>query len=148
MYFIRGKSLAQLNQLNAQVTKKITHGASQGIDVAYWEGLAAELTTYRAKISLKEAHEDLEDRIKEAKKEKKESQDAQDKEDFKAPAPAAPEYVKKDKTETPKVMLEKRSFAEIEEEKRNKKLEEDCMEMYDDKCYTPPLIDKAPPGMI
>ena len=108
--------MAQLNQLNAQVTKKITHGAAQGIDVAYWEGLAGELKTYRAKISLKEAHADLEERIQEAKKEKKENESQNKIEEFKAPkaAPAVPEYVKKDKVDTPKVMLEKRSFKEIE----------------------------------
>ena len=42
-------------------------------------------------------------------------------------------------------MLENRSIQEIEEEKRAKQEEQDCMELYDDKCYTPPLIDKPPP---
>merc|ERR1712048_851836 len=34
-----GKSLAKLNTLQEQVIKKISAGASAGIDVAYWESL-------------------------------------------------------------------------------------------------------------
>ena len=41
-----------------------------GTDVAYWEGLAAELKTYRARISLQDAHKDLLERIERAKEEK------------------------------------------------------------------------------
>ena len=52
---------------------------------------------------------------------------------------------KEPKSDQPKVMLENRSIQEIEEEKRAKQEEQDCMELYDDKCYTPPLIDKPPP---
>ena len=65
--------------------------------------------------------------------------------------PEAPEYSKpkpvekESKSDQPKVMLENRSIQEIEEEKRAKQEEQDCMELYDDKCYTPPLIDKPPP---
>ena len=62
-------------------------------------------------------------------------------------APEAPKY-EKAKKEAPKVMLESRSLKEIEEEKRAKKLEADCIEMYEDKCYTPPLMDKPPPGIM
>ena len=41
-----------------------------GTDVAYWEGLAADLKTYRARISLQDAHKDLLERIEQAKEEK------------------------------------------------------------------------------
>jgi hypothetical protein len=141
----RGKSLSQLNLLHAQVTKKITNGVSAGTDVAYWESLAHELKGYRAKVSLQEAHKDLLKRIQEAKKEAQENPEDKPKPtEAKFKAPEAPEYKKK---EPPKVKLETRSIQEIEEEKRMKKLEADCQEMYDDKCYTPPLIDKPPPGV-
>ena len=71
------------------------------------------------------------------------------KKDFKRPN--APEYSKvaqKAKTEIqkrstdnqPKIMLENRSLQEIEEEKRTKQEIAHCIEVYEDKCYTPPLI--------
>lgn len=106
--------------------------------------MAHELKGYRAKVSLQEAHKDLLKRIQEAKKEAQENPEDKPKPtEPKFKAPEAPEYKKK---EPPKVKLETRSIQEIEEEKRMKKLEADCQEMYDDKCYTPPLIDKPPPG--
>ena len=40
----------------------------------------------------------------------------------------------------PKIMLENRSLQEIEEEKRTKQEIAHCIELYEEKCYTPPLI--------
>ena len=93
------------------------------------------------------------DRIKEAKDEAKQEDEEKD-ESFKRPT--APEYSKKKapvekiekkiyKPEQPKIMLENRSIQEIEEEKRIRAEEAACVEMYEDKCYTPPLIDRPPP---
>ena len=60
----------QLNQLHTSITTKINKGMAAGTDVAYWEGLAADLKTYRARISLQDAHKDLLERIEQAKEEK------------------------------------------------------------------------------
>ena len=76
MYYIwpfkfnfRGKSLASLNLLQEQVTKKISLGTKAGSDVAYWESLAQELKGFKAKVSLQEKHAEFLDRINEARSE-------------------------------------------------------------------------------
>jgi len=150
-----GKSVSMLDKMSTGIQTKIARGSKAGADVGYWEQVASELKIYRARMELQEAHRDLLDRIDEAKDEaKKEEVTEESKKDFKRPN--APEYSKvaqKAKTEIqkrstdnqPKIMLENRSLQEIEEEKRTKQEIAHCIELYEDKCYTPPLIDKPPP---
>ena len=56
-----------------------------------------------------------------------------------------PAYSKSSKEPKP-IRIESRSLKEIEHDHRAKKVERHCQEMYEEKCYTPPLVDTVPDG--
>lgn len=153
----RGKSLEKLDELASKVQIKIENGHKTGADINYWESLMNELRGYRAKVALQEQHEEFMKKVElaqiehEAEKAKKLAETVE-KVSFKAPI-QAPKYSrkkeKKEKKEEPKgtdgeIMIESRSLEEIEKEKNEAQMEFHCQELYEDKCYTPPLMDNPP----
>ena len=74
-----------------------------------------------------------------------ESKKAESPKEFKAPDAPAYSKEKKSKEQKP-IMIESRSLKEIEQETKAKKQELHCQEFYDEKCYTPPLLDVVPDG--
>jgi hypothetical protein len=69
---------------------------------------------------------------------------AEEKADFKAPD--VPAYSKSTKKERAAVKIDSRTSGQIEAEIKSGKVEIHCQEMYEEKCYTPPLMDKPPEG--
>ncbi|CAG5098994.1 Oidioi.mRNA.OKI2018_I69.XSR.g16155.t1.cds [Oikopleura dioica] len=150
----KGKSVAKLDELKEKVTLKIEQGQKTGADINYWEALIKELAGYRAKVSLQEQHKQFMKRVDaaqiehEAEKAKKKAEKMEPVV-FKEPKFTAPKYSRKE--EKPKedikeagIIIEQRSLEEIEAEKKRIQMEKHCQEMYEDKCYTPPLIDFVP----
>lgn len=152
----KGKSVQKLDDLKLKVTLKIEQGRKTGADNNYWEALLKELAGYRAKVSLQEQHKQFMKRVDAAQIEH-DAEIAKKKAEkvepvvFKTPKFEAPKYSRK--TEKPQdddkeagIIIEQRSLEEIEAEKKQRQMETDCQELYEDKSYTPPLIDVVPDG--